>query len=60
MCFIIRFLSMTKGDIVLIIFVDVKGLIMSLMSYYDITIYTIFSILIHVNGSTSILKKGCM
>jgi hypothetical protein len=60
MCFIAGFPSMTKGEIVGIIVIDVKGLMMSLMSYYDITIHTTFPILIYIYRSTSILKKGCM
>jgi hypothetical protein len=40
MCYVAGFSSMTKGEIVGIIVIDVKGLILSLMSYYDITIYT--------------------
>jgi hypothetical protein len=43
-----------------IIVIDVKGLMMSLMSYYDITIHTTFPRLIYIYRSTSILKKGCM
>jgi hypothetical protein len=37
MCFIAVFPSMTKGEIVGIIVIDVKGLILSLMSYYRFT-----------------------
>jgi hypothetical protein len=52
--------SMTKGEIVGIIVIDVKGLMLSLMSYYDITIHTTFPRLIYIYRFTSILKKGCM
>jgi hypothetical protein len=37
MCFIAGFPSMTKGEIVGIIVIDVKGLMLSLMSYYGFT-----------------------
>jgi hypothetical protein len=48
MCFIAGLPSMTKGEIVGIIVIDVKGLILSLMSYYDITIHTTFPIYIYI------------
>jgi hypothetical protein len=45
---IARLSSMTKGEIVGIIVIDVKGLMLSLMSYYDITIHTTFPRLIYI------------
>jgi hypothetical protein len=57
-CFIAGFPSMTKGGIVGIIIIDVIGLMMSLMSYCDITIHTTFSRFIYICRFTSILKRG--
>jgi hypothetical protein len=54
MCFVAGLSSMTKGDIVVIIFIDVKGL---MMSYNSITIHTGFPRLVFIYRSTSILKK---
>jgi hypothetical protein len=59
MCFVARFPTMTKGEIVGIIFIDVKGLILSLILFYDITIHTKFPILIYIYRFTSILNKVC-
>jgi len=43
-----------------VIVIGVEGLMLSLMSYYCITIHTTFPRLIYIYRSTSILKKGCM
>jgi len=43
-----------------IIVINVKGLMMPLISYYVIKILTTFLRSIYIYRSTSILKKGCM
>jgi hypothetical protein len=48
---------MTNGEIIGIIAIEFNGLIMSLTSYYNITIHTTFPRLIYIYRTTSILKK---
>jgi hypothetical protein len=56
MCFIVGFPSMTKGEIVGIIGIDVKGLRLSLISYYDITIHIEFPRYIYIYNYKYIKK----
>jgi hypothetical protein len=48
MCFNARFPSMTKGKVVGIIVIDVKGLMLPLTSYSNITIHTTLPRLIYI------------